>query len=229
MGSGARQTERLERIEPYLRQHQVSALLNERSGIEETLRAPSYIAGQIQDRGAMMKQIRHIDQQLNHDTPTPYASEERDAIVKREAELRERIIEGMCTQAEMRRSPAGAVDKHRAWERAKKADILEWKNIRVRMHATGMTKDIDDARDVANIERLRPVRASHELNMDNVQIEGQHIHLPPGRIEAKNVMSSEDREAHKQWLAQEVERQVTARLAAVAATGAHQQGQQAKK
>lgn len=163
----------------------------------------------------MQRQIRAIDRQLQTDAPRPYSESERDAAVARERDLREKIREGMCTQAEMRRNPAGATDKHRAWEKARKADVLEWKNVRVRMHASGMIDSVRDAQDVANIETFRPAHASHELNMDNAQIPGKDIYLPSGPIAVRNVMSDEDREAHKAWLEAEVQRQVNERMAAI--------------
>ena len=215
MAAAQEQTGRFERLQPYLRQSQISALEEEKRGIESTLQAPGYVQNQIQDRGAMQRQIRAIDRQLQTDAPRPYGSEERDAAVKRERELREKIREGMPSQAEMRRNPAGATDKHRAWEKARKADVLEWKNVRVRMHASGMIDGVRDAQDVANIETFRPAHASHELNMDNAQIPGKDIYLPQGPIAVRNVMSDEDRQAHLSWVQQEVDRQVDERMAAL--------------
>lgn len=215
MSATAEKTGRFERLQPYLRQTQIASLEDEKRGIEATLQAPGFVQNQIQDRGAMQRQIRAIDRQLQTDTPRPYGETERDAAVARERDLREKIREGMPTQAEMRRNPAGATDKHRAWEKARKADVLEWKNVRVRMHASGMIDGVRDAQDVANIETFRPAHASHELNMENAQIPGKDIYLPSGPIAVRNVMSDEDREAHKAWLEAEVQRQVDERMAAL--------------
>jgi len=186
---------RFERTAPFLGPHQVTELLNEKQGIEEALTAPAHVSGQIQNRGQMRRQIAHIDRQLHNDAPKAYRQDEIDSAVKREQELRDKWTAGMPTQAEMRRSPAGAIDKHRSWERANKRDILEWKNIRRRLHATGLIDDHPDAREVSNIEQFRPVHASHELPMDNKLVAGKDIYLPPGPIAVRNVMSDEDKAA----------------------------------
>lgn len=186
---------RFERTAPFLGAHQVTELLNEKQTIEEALTAPSHVSAQIQNRGQMRRQISHIDRQLHNDAPKAYRQDEIDSAVKREQELRDKWTAGMPTQAEMRRSPAGAIDKHRSWERANKRDILEWKNIRRRLHATGLIDDHPDAREVSNIEQFRPVHASHELPMDNKLVAGKDIYLPPGPISVRNVMSDEDKQA----------------------------------
>lgn len=186
---------RFERTAPFLGAHQVTELLNEKQAIEEALTAPSHVSAQIQNRGQMRRQISHIDRQLHNDAPKAYRQDEIDSAVKREQELRDKWTAGMPTQAEMRRSPAGAIDKHRSWERANKRDILEWKNIRRRLHATGLIDDHPDAREVSNIEQFRPVHASHELPMDNKLVAGKDIYLPQGPIAVRNVMSDEDRQA----------------------------------
>lgn len=186
---------RFERTLPFLGAHQVTELLNEKQAIEEALTAPSHVSAQIQNRGQMRRQVSHIDRQLHNDAPKAYRQDEIDSAVKREQELRDKWTAGMPTQAEMRRSPAGAIDKHRSWERANKRDILEWKNIRRRLHATGLIDDHPDAREVSNIEQFRPVHASHELPMDNKLVAGKDIYLPPGPIAVRNVMSDEDKAA----------------------------------
>lgn len=190
-----KEPQRFERTTPLLNPHQVNDLVNEKAGIEAALSGPSHIRNQIQNPGQMRRQVAAIDRQLHDHAPTPYAEGELDAAVKREAELREKWTAGMPTQAEMRRCPAGAIDKHRSWERHNKRDIFEWKNIRKRLHASGFIDDLPDARDVANIERYRPVHASHELPMDNKLVAGKDIYLPAGPIAVRNVMSDEDKQA----------------------------------
>ena len=138
------------------------------------LSAPPHIAGQIQDRGAARNQIRRIDRELENQTPKAYEGPEKDAAIRRSEELESQFTTGMPTQAEMRRNPAGAVDKHRKWEARNKRGILEYKNIALRLHAGDDSPDkLADASDIANIERLRPVGGSQELNMDNEQIPGR--------------------------------------------------------
>jgi hypothetical protein len=203
---------RFERVEPFLRPHQVSELMSEKSAIEQTLQQPSHITAQIQNRGQMVKQARHIDQSLHENTPQPYLDAERDEAAKRERELREKWTSGMPTQAEMRRAPAGAVDKHRTWEAHNKRDIFEWKNIRLRMHASGMLDEHPDAREVANIEQFRPVYSPTELPMENKLVNGKDIFLPNGPVQVRNVMSDEDREAMR---ARDMELAAAAALAVI--------------
>src|SRR3990167_9736475 len=102
------QTARVERIEPYLRPDQVSALVDEKRAIEATMTAPPYISNQIQDRSAMLKHARNLDKMLDEGVPKPYAEADLDRAFRREEFLREEITHGMLTQAEMRRNPYGA-------------------------------------------------------------------------------------------------------------------------
>ena len=184
---------RVERLEPYLRPNQINDLVDEKKGIEGTLHAPSYVSNQLQDRGAMIRQARAIDKQLFDNSPRPYVETEIDPAVRREGELRERLSSTMLTQAEMRRNPYGATDKLRAWEGKYKQDVLEWKNLRLRLHVSGLIDEHPDAREVANLEQFRPAYSPQELTMRGEQIQGKQMFLPPGPIEAKNVMSVSDR------------------------------------
>lgn len=197
---------RVERLEPYLRPDQVNALLDEKNGIERTLGGPAHIVNKISDKGGMRKQMQHIERTLHKDTPKPYAEAELDRAVRREVELRDTIVSAMPTQAEMRRCPPGAVDKERGFQKRCKSDILEWKNLRRRLHSSGMIDKHPDAREVANLEQFRPVHASHELNMDNSVVTGAGlVSFPNGPIPIRNVMSDEEREAEREsrneWVA----------------------------
>jgi hypothetical protein len=185
----------VERTKPYLRPHQVEQLHAEKQAIESMLTAPEHIRSLIQDKGSMLKQVRAIDTMLHEDSAKPYVQDEMDRAARREVELREDLTASMPTQAEMRRAPPGAIDKHRKWETTNKGKILEWKNLRLRLHASGLIDDHATATDVANLEKFRPSGASHELNMDNALVSGKDIYLPPGRIAVRNVMSEEDRKA----------------------------------
>ena len=186
---------RLERLDPYLRPHQIEDMIEERSGIEKTLSATASAQNAIVDRGAMMKHHRHLTDQITHHSPKPYVENERDAAVKRAADLEEQMLVGMPTHAEMRRNPHGAVDKHRLWEERNLNRVLEWKNVRLRMHASGMIDGPADARDIANIETIRPTYSAQELAMRGEQIQGKTISMPRGKIASRNHMSDEDREA----------------------------------
>lgn len=92
------------------------------------------------------------------------------------------MLEGIPTQAEMRRNPSGAVDKHQNWQYRNKQRMAEWKNIRLRLHASGALENVrPDATDVANFEQFRPSGGPGELNMHNEQIQGKVMfQSPPG-------------------------------------------------
>jgi len=181
-------------MESLLRPNQVDALQEEKRRLQGMLGETSPHVANAMNRGDLTTQLRQTLRQLEIQSPKPIPTEEKDAAVKLEASYRESWLEGMATQAEMRRNPAGGVDKHRGWEGRKKKDVLKWKNLRLRMHATGMLDMLKDSSDVANIELYRPVGGPQELNMVGEQIAGTDIHLPP-HIEIRNVMSDEAREA----------------------------------
>jgi hypothetical protein len=71
----------------------------------------------------------------------------------------------------MRRKPPGAVGKHMAFEKAFKAKILRWKNIR-----RILNKGNDDP-DISNLELYRGTKST--LNMDNAEIPGKEFFIPP--------------------------------------------------
>ena len=186
-----------EETTPKLRPWQAEKLNEEKRRLEETLTAPPYVANQIQDRGMLARQLRRLNTQIETQMPRPYSAGDLDLAVARESELLEEITTGMPTQAEMRRNPAGARDKHRAWEKRNKIKILEWRNIRLRRRASGASDDPDDARDICNIEIHRPVGGPGELNMHNEQIPGQQYYLPPAGTEPAVVMSEAEGEILK--------------------------------
>jgi len=186
-----------EETTPKLRPWQAEKLNEEKRRLEETLTAPPHVANQIQDRGMLARQLRRLNTQIETQMPRPYSPGDLDLAVKRESELLAEITTGMPTQAEMRRNPAGARDKHRAWEKRNKVKILEWRNIRLRRRASGASDDPDDARDICNIEIHRPVGGPGELNMHNEQIPGQKYYLAPAGTEPAVVMSEAEGEILK--------------------------------
>lgn len=146
-----------------LRPHQVNDIQQER---ESLMRAMSN--QQIQDKGAVAKQLRSVNHQLQTQTPKPFEGKELDTATKREKELREEMLKGMPSREEMRKAPPGAVGKHMEWEKRNKQKLQEWKNLKLRINA-----GTDDP-DVANFERYRPESSS--LNMHNARIEGKQYH-----------------------------------------------------
>ena len=171
-----------QRLEPsnrqYFRPDQVAEMQDEEKRIKATLNGPPHIQASIQDPGHMVRDLKRIARQLEEQAPRPYQMEERDRAVAREQELRDGWLLGMPTQSEMRRNAAGCVDKHRAWTERTNHDVQEWKNIRRRMHATGMIDGPVDARDISNVEMYRPYGGAQEMNLDNPQIEGLIMHVP---------------------------------------------------
>lgn len=134
--------------------------------------SPPHVRNQIQDMKSIRKQDQDADALLKQ-APEPIAPGDIDGAVRAERQLRESWLEGMPTQAEMRRNPPGAVDKNIRWNRDKKSDVLRWKNLRRRLQATGMDLPVND---VSNVELYRPVDGS--MNMDNAQIEGKDLKIP---------------------------------------------------
>lgn len=126
----------------------------------------------IQKPGRLLQRKREIQQQLSRSLPEPITDPiEKDTLAKIEVELREKITHGMLSQEEMRKNPAGSVDRHRRWERANKADIMKWKNIRLQLHADQSDPSTWD-RDTANLEQFRPEGARERVRLD-AQIPGK--------------------------------------------------------
>ena len=177
-----------------LRPRQIANAHEEIRRIDDMLAQPQHVLQNV-DVPAAIKQRNALNKQLAELTPQPFAPEERDAAVRKVAELEEGIKQGMCTAGEMRRNPPGAVDKHRSWERRKKPAIREWQRQRLRMHVSGMLGDDvpEDATDVANVEKLRPVGGSGEMNLDVAQIVRPSYFLPE-KIASQNHASDEDRQ-----------------------------------
>jgi hypothetical protein len=150
----------------YLRPDQIIEIENEIKVCEGKLRSPY-----IQDKGEVHEQLRRMQTQLETQAPKPYKAEEIDRAVRREAELRVGWQNGMLSQEEMRKSPAGAPDAHRNWEKRNKAKIFEWQNIMRRLHV-----GTDDT-EVASIERFRPTAST--MGMHDALIPGKQFFLPP--------------------------------------------------
>ena len=163
---------------PLLRPHQIDAMQRESRSTEKMLNAPPHIQNRLEDRAEVVRRLKGVNSDLEKQSPKAYESDILDSAVKRSELLKQEILEGMPTQAEMRRNPAGAVDKHMRWEKHNKQKIMEWKNIQLRLNAGGELGEIEFARDVANFERYRPAGGSQEINMHNEQIPGKTIHLP---------------------------------------------------
>ncbi len=139
------------------------------------------ITGAIQNQEALVREIREIDGMLERDAPQPIPSEQIDDARRLEAELADSIRQGMPSQEEYRRNTAGAVDRHRAWDSAKKDAVLKWKHLRRRMWATGMSEHgLSDEQDVSNVEKLRPRNVSADLGDAQIPQVRTMFQQPPG-------------------------------------------------
>jgi hypothetical protein len=151
---------------PLYRPDQLQTAKEEIRSLESKLSNPL-----IQDKGEVGKQLRRAKHITAMQTPEPPATvEEEGRMVARSKSLLSDILQGMPSHEEMRKSPPGAIDKHRHWEGRNKAKILEWKNLQLRLTAGS------GDREVANLERHRPHAST--LNMDNAFIAGKNFFMP---------------------------------------------------
>lgn len=136
----------------------------------------------IQDKGAVRSRIKTLKQQFEQQAPREIADGRvKDALAKEGETLLEQITTGMLSQEEMRKNPAGSVDKHLRWERANKAKILRWKKIQCMLNADSSNPGTWD-RDAANLERYRPAGAQDRFRTD-AQISGK---MSYGRVPEEN-------------------------------------------
>ena len=110
-------------MQTLLRPHQREEMKSEKDALRGKLSNPH-----IEDKGAVARQLRKLEHQLETQTPKSYSGGEVDIAIRREVELREKLLEGIPSQEEMRKNPPGAVGKHMEWEKHNKNNILEWNN-----------------------------------------------------------------------------------------------------
>lgn len=126
------------------------------------------------DVSASYKRIQDIDMQLEQESPTMDLKPQTiDELSKEERRLREKILQGMPSREVMRRNPYGAVDRHIAWEKENKTDLLIWKNIKRQLEPNS------EDRDLSNFEKFRPEttdRGGTSSFMGDAQISG-HVAL----------------------------------------------------
>lgn len=166
-------------IKNLLRPRQVQEAKDELRRIDDTLNSPPHIRSKISDPRMMAARRHRLREELDEYTPKPYAEHEKDAAVKRRQQLAEEIKSGMPSDEVMRRNPPGAVAFHQAWERKNKKNVLEWKHIGLRLHASG---DLHDTLGEAavNVETLRKHSSGFDLAMDGAQIPKKtDFHIPP--------------------------------------------------
>lgn len=126
----------------------------------------------IQDKGAVRTRIRTLKQQFEQQAPRQVVDGKvKDAMAKEAQGLLDQILPGMLSQEEMRKNPAGSVDKHLRWERANKPKIIRWKKLQCMLNADGSNAGTWD-RDAANLERFRPQGVQDRFRTD-AQISGK--------------------------------------------------------
>ena len=157
-----------------LRVRQRQEMEQAREGLKRALHNPD-----IEDKARVSQNLRQLDRQLVAQVPEPLTGAEKDQLSKVEKRLRAKWTEGMLTEEEMRKNPAGAVDNHRRWEREKKKYINAWKNVTIQLNP-----DNDD-KDLCNIERFRPAGAVGRMRTD-AQIKGHMAYgnVPPDAWES---------------------------------------------
>lgn len=175
---------RFETTKPLLRGNQLTELMEEARRIEEQLQpaqspGETFAKAAITDRAAHTRETKRIQETIATQAPQPYAEGDLDAAIARRKHLEGEIQKGMPSDVEMSRNPVGAVDKHTEWDRTQSGNVAEWKNICLRLHAGGNLDGIKgDGLDVANVERLRPLETSQDLNVDVAQIMRQVFSMP---------------------------------------------------
>lgn len=115
---------------------------------------------------------RRLKKHLADYSPPQLNGRERDAVKKISDALEAKILQGMPTKEEMRKNPAGMVDRHMKHERANKKSILAWKNAQMLLEPDSSDKDL------CNFERLRPEGDMDRFRSD-AQISG---HMSYGNI-----------------------------------------------
>lgn len=137
----------------------------------------------VQDKGGVRKRLADLKRQQVEQAPRELTDGAvKDRLNTRSQELLDQILPGMLSEEEMRKNPAGSVDKHMKWERANKAKILEWKKIQCLLNAENGGNPSTWDRDAANLERFRPSGPSDRLRTD-AQIGG---HMSYGSVPEEN-------------------------------------------
>lgn len=162
------------------RPRQIDELKEERDDLAKNLKAAETYNTKI-DGSAVRRRVGQINHDLEKYSPKPFAQDDKQEAVDFEKALREEIVKGMPTQAEMRRAPAGAVDKHMQWEARNKPLIKSWKILRQRLAEMGaeFKNPIGgtlgrESEALCNLELYRPVEGS--MNMDNQVVQNQDWH-----------------------------------------------------
>lgn len=136
---------------PILRYHQREELQQEIQDIDNALNPQNPFKMRTgTDVAEASSRMRRLKKQLVDYSPTEVDGRVKDKLAARAKAIEEEVLNGMPTQEEMRKNPAGMVGRHMRWEKKFKRKILEWKNIQQMLEP-----DSNDP-DLSNFERLRP-------------------------------------------------------------------------
>ena len=152
----------------YLKTRQVVDYQDEIKAIDDMLNDGK---SKIENRADMNQRVQQLRQTLAHGAPPDTTPDQRTALAKEEASLREEIKSEMLSQEELRKCPPGAIGAELKFQRRNKAKIIRWKNIMRTLHKG------DDDPDISNMEKFRG--KVNRLNMDNAVIPGKQHFLSP--------------------------------------------------
>lgn len=146
---------------PLLRHHQREEINQEISDIDSSLSSDNPFRHRSgPDVAEARARSRRLKKQVADYSPPELTGGAKDKLSARIQYLEEKILQGMPTQEEMRKNPAGMVGKHMRWEKANKKHIIEWKNAQI------MREPDSNDPDLANFERLRPSGEMDRLRTD---------------------------------------------------------------
>lgn len=133
-----------------LRPDQISQHEQDVQFCEAALKNPN-----VQDKREVHTRLRNLEHQYAKQCPQPLDGKTKDRLASMSAQLEEKIKDGMLSSEEMRKNPAGSVDKHMRWERANKARIMLWKKVQRYLNADNSHHSTWDS-ECSNVEKLRP-------------------------------------------------------------------------
>lgn len=149
-------------MDTYYRKSQRDTMAQERETAVRQLSDPNY-----EDKAAIRKRIRRLDQNLERGTPPELTGDQRDKASARLNHLADSISRDMPSDQAMRRNARGTVGRHLAWHERHKREVSEYKNLKMALHP-----DSDDP-DLCNIEQLRSHTRLGDPAMHDTQIGGR--------------------------------------------------------
>lgn len=157
----------------YLRFHQRKQRQGEVEGIDRDLADPS-LKKSLMNPGRLQQQNERQKKVLRDQSPPPLTPAQRDKIATINALALESAKEGMLSQEELRHKPVGAVDRQKAYDKAKKRDVLTWKRTQILLNPQS------DNGDLCNLERFRPLRPTVDL-LANADLPAVHTMSPQAK------------------------------------------------